>query len=50
MIAPLRRHKIEGMTLIVPAGEDPEEGVRWQVNEKLVKKMDLKVLLSEMGI
>lgn len=50
MITPLRRIQTEKGRLIIPAGRDIDNSVRWQINEKLVLRSDLKILLSEMEI
>ena len=50
IISPLRRHKVDGLSLIVQAGKDGANGVRWQINEKLVTKQDLLILLNSMGV
>ena len=49
MITPLRRIKVDNKNLIIPAGRE-DNSVRWQINEGLISKNDLKVLLVEMGI
>ena len=50
MITPLRRIQTDKGRLIIPAGRDLDNSVRWQINEKVVSRSDLKILLSEMGI
>lgn len=50
LLTPLRRRKINGQTLIIPAGKDPDKGTRWQINEKLVSIDDLRELLVSMRI
>lgn len=50
IITPLRRYKVDGESLILPAGRDVDEGTRWQLNEKVIKKDELKRLLVEMKI
>lgn len=50
LLTPLRRRRVNGETLILPAGVDPDKGTRWQINEKLISIEDLKVLLFSMKI
>lgn len=49
IITSLKKYKTENGTLILPAGRDPE-GMRWQLNEKVISKDELKMLLVEIGI
>lgn len=48
LLTPLRRRKIDGKSLIIQAGKDPDKGTRWQINENLVSIDDLKILLISM--
>lgn len=50
LLTPLRRRKINGETLIIPAGIDPGMGTRWQINEKLISIEELRELLASMKI
>jgi len=50
MITPLRRIKIKNEILIIPAGRDIDNTVRWQINEKVIKRDTLKRLLIDMKI
>lgn len=50
LITPLRRRKVNGESLIIQAGIDPDKGTRWQINEKLVLVDDLRELLVSMRI
>lgn len=50
IITPLLRHKVDGKSLVIKAGEDMEQGTRWQVNNKLVSKSDLVLLLDDMEV
>lgn len=50
LLTPLRRRKINGESLIIPAGKDPDKGTRWQINEKLISIDDLNALLVSMKI
>ena len=50
LITPLRRRKINGESLIVQAGRDPDAGTRWQINAKLTSVDDLKELLMSMSL
>lgn len=49
IITSLKKYKTENGSLILPAGRDPE-GMRWQLNEKVISRDDLKILLNEIGI
>jgi hypothetical protein len=50
LLTPLRRKKVDGESLIIQAGRDPDKGTRWQVNEKLVSIDDLNALLVSMRL
>ena len=50
IITPLLRHKVDGKTIVIRAGEDLKEGTRWQINNKLVSKPDLVLLLDDMEV
>ena len=49
IITSLKKYKTENGSLILPAGRD-SEGMRWQLNEKVILRDDLKILLNEIGI
>lgn len=48
IISSLSRIKTEQRTLIEPVGRDKDEGMRWRLNESLISKADLEVLLDEL--
>lgn len=50
MITPLRRIKNEKGCLIEPVGREIDNSVRWKINEKLISRDSLKMLLAEMEI
>lgn len=50
MITPLRRLKIDDQCLIIPAGREADNSVRWQINEDLISKDELKELLMRMKV
>ncbi len=49
-LASLRKVKVENIPLLLQAGVDPDKGTRWQINEGLVTKFDLRSLLTSMGV
>lgn len=50
MLTPLRRIQAKNGRLIIPAGRDIDNSVRWQINEEVIKREELKALLVQMGI
>lgn len=50
MLTPLRRLKIDNKPLIVPAGREADNKVRWQINEEVIGRDNLKILLANMDI
>ena len=50
MITPLRRIKVGGKNLIIPAGREIDDSVRWQINDGLITRNELKALLVNMDI
>jgi hypothetical protein len=50
LLTPLRRKKIKGEPLIIPMGRDSSQGTIWKLNEKIIPKDDLKILLIDMNI
>ncbi|EKE05102.1 MAG: hypothetical protein ACD_19C00426G0124 [uncultured bacterium] len=50
MITPLRRIKIDNKNLIIPAGREVDNSVRWQLNNELITRNELKALLTNMNI
>ena len=50
VITPLRRIKVDDKNLIIPAGREIDNSVRWQINENLISRNKLKALLVEMRI
>lgn len=50
VLAPLRRYKINGEPLIITAGVDSLEGTRWQLNERIIDRNELRYLLVKMEI
>jgi hypothetical protein len=49
ILTSLKKYKTDQGSLILPAGRDPE-GMRWQLNEKVISKDDLMIQLNELGI
>lgn len=49
ILTSLKKYKTENGTLILPAGRD-EAGMRWQLNEKVITKDDLSLILNELDI
>ena len=43
------RELVDKERLIIPAGRDADEGVRWQINERVISKQELKELLVQMN-
>lgn len=50
MITPLRRIKVDEKNLIIPAGREADNTMRWQINEDVITCDDLKALLVSMNI
>lgn len=50
VITPLRRVKVENKNLIIPAGREIDNSVRWQINEDLIPRDELRLLLTKMSI
>lgn len=50
LLTPLRRIKIDNKNLIIHSGRGKDDSVRWQINEDVITRDDLMVLLIEMGI
>ena len=49
-ISSLKKFKSEGgHSIIIPAGRT-EEGMRWQLNEKVIEKKQLLTILNEMRV
>ena len=46
-ISAISRIKIDNQPLILPMGKDEEEGIRWQLNGKLVEKDQFAGLVDE---
>ena len=46
-ISAISRIKVNNEPLILPMGKDDEEGIRWQLNEKVIEKDKLKEIVSE---
>lgn len=46
-ISAVSRIKVDGQPLLIPMGKD-EYGIRWQLNENLTDKDNLKQLISEL--
>ena len=50
LLTPLRRIKIDNKNLIIQSGRGIDDSIRWKINEDLITRDDLKLLLIEMGI
>lgn len=46
VISSLSRLNVDGKSLIVPAGRDREEGMRWRLNEEVISREDLATQLE----
>ena len=46
-ISAISRIKINNESLIIPMGKDEKYGIRWQLNEKIIKKEKLKGIINE---
>lgn len=46
-ISAVSRIKIDNQPLLVPMGKDGKEGIRWQLNEGVIKKERLKKIVSD---
>lgn len=46
-ISAVSRIKVDNESLIIPMGRDEEYGIRWQLNEKVIKKDALKGIVNE---
>jgi len=46
-ISAISRIKINNKPLIIPMGKDEEYGIRWQLNQKLIEKGELKEIINE---
>lgn len=46
-ISAISRIKVNTEPLILPMGKDDEEGIRWQLNEKIIEKDRLEEIINE---
>ena len=46
-ISAISRIKVNNEPLILPMGKDDEEGIRWQLNEKVIEKDKLEEIINE---
>ena len=48
VLSALSRTRIDGQPIIVPAGKDRKEGLRWRLNTAIAPKDELSKLLEEL--
>lgn len=50
VLTPIMRLKVGKEKLLIQAGRDFDGKPRWQINEKVIERTELKILLNSMGI
>lgn len=46
-ISAISRIKIDNESLLIPMGKDVQQGIRWQLNEKVMEKEKFKEVIDE---